>query len=900
MESNGEEANTSMEAAEEVLLRDGQTAMVRTATETDHALVAAFVRAYTAEPHLLALFGVDSPLESRLPGQRHTLLAYQGSGEALQLIGAAVWVRPEEQAETAEVGFLVHPAKRRLGLASILLERLALSALQTGIHVFEALLAQENREMLQVLQGSGFELLPQEAPPGWVRLRFAIRPNRRSIEMSERRERVATIASLVPFFRPKSVAVIGASRNPDAIGRRIFDYLIFNRFQGPAYPVNPSAQVVGSVVAYPSVSAIPGPVDLAVIAVPRDAVLGVIEECGKKGIRAAVIITAGFSETGREGRALQARLVEVAHSYGMRIIGPNGLGLINTDPAIRLNASFSPIFPPHGHVAMSSQSGALGLAILQYAQQMELGLSNFVSIGNKADVSGNDLMEYWEEDPQTDVILLYLESIRNPVRFARVARRVGCKKPVIVVKSGRTSAGHRAAGSHTAALAANESLVDALFAQSRVLRVDTLEEMFDLAALLADQPLPAGRRVAVVTNAGGPGILATDALASMGLEVSETPEALREQLRPFLPAEASLHNPVDMIASATADQFRQTLEKMLSEPGYDAAMAIFIPVGLTATAEVAEAIRQAVRATRTRGIVKPVIAVLMDQQAPATIEVDGTVVPNYRFPESAARALARAYQYAQWRTEPEGNIPDFPDLDIDRARALVREAQAEGKDWLSPEEIERLFACFHLPTVTSRVVPTPDEAGAAAEQLGFPVVVKMVSQTLQHKSEWGGVVVGLQEGAAVRDACASIAARLHASGHADELDGFLIQQQVVGGIELMVGMTHDPQFGPLVAFGLGGIYVEVLRDVVFRITPLTDRNAYEMVRSIRGYRLLEGFRGTPPADVAAIEELLLRVSRMVEELPELAELDLNPVIALPQGEGCRIVDARVRLLGSLT
>ncbi|CAB3393165.1 bifunctional acetate--CoA ligase family protein/GNAT family N-acetyltransferase [Kyrpidia spormannii] len=874
-----------------VILRDGRTALLRSVDGMDDRL-RAFVRRETGDVRLQRLFGVEDGADGS--GARTLLGVFQGDRDEHGLIAVGGWFQSDLSKPSAEVGFLVRKDKRGLGLGTILLEQLALMALRRGLDFFTATVDPDNCEMLQVFQDSGFEIKTEEkgAP---LRLGFAIRPNRRSVEGAERRERIATVASLRPFFQPKSVAVIGASRNPDAIGRRIFEYLLMNRFEGPVYPVNPSARVVGSVPAYPSVSALPEKVDLAVIAVPRDAVIPTVEECGRAGVRAVVVITAGFAETGAEGRAMQAQLIETARGYGMRVVGPNCLGLLNADPKIRLNASFSPIFPPYGPVSMSSQSGALGIAILQYAAEMGLGMSNFVSVGNKADVSGNDLLEYWEEDPNTGLILLYLESFGNPRRFSRIARRVGRKKPVLVVKSGRTEVGHRAAGSHTAALAANETMVDALFEQAGVIRADTLEEMFDIAALLAYQPLPAGKRIAVVTNAGGPGILAADVLAGMGLSLPETSPELQKRLGEVLPATASRRNPIDMIASATADQYRRVLEEILASPEYDAVIVIFLPVGLTATEEVAQNITDALGTMRDRGILKPVATVLMGQSVPAALRVGDMLIPNYRFPEGAARALARAYRYAVWRATPEGIIPDFDDLDVDRARALIKEQLAAGASWLDPGTIADLFTCFGLPWAGGRVAATPEEAAALAREIGFPVVVKMVSRTLLHKSEWGGVVLGLTDGEAVRAACQGIRKRLAQAGRENELDGFLVQPMIQGGVELMVGVTTDPQFGPLIAFGLGGIYVEVLRDVVFRVTPLTDRGAREMVRGIRGYRLLEGYRGHAAADIPAVEDLLLRLSRMVEELPEVVELDLNPVMALEPGRGCRIVDARVRV-----
>ncbi|HEX6988934.1 MAG TPA: acetate--CoA ligase family protein [Bacillota bacterium] len=750
----------------------------------------------------------------------------------------------------------------------------------------------------------------------------------------------ATTSSLEALVRPRSVAVIGASRRPDSIGHRILYYLIANRFNGPVYPVNPRAEVVGSIPAYPSLAEVPGPVDLAVVVVPRDTVLPVVEQCGQKGVRALVIITAGFAETGPEGRRLQDAVVARARAFGMRIVGPNCLGLINTAPDVRLNASFAPVVPPHGNLAMSSQSGALGLAILQYASDRGLGLSTFVSVGNKADVSGNDLIEYWENDPATDLILLYLESFGNPRRFARLARRVSRKKPILAVKAGRSAAGLRAAGSHTAALAASDAAVDALFRQAGVIRADTLEEMFDIAALLADQPLPAGPRVGIVTNAGGPGILATDALAGSGLEVPETSPETRRRLQQVLPAAASLGNPIDMIASAGPEEYREAVAAALADPAFDSVLVIFVPVQLADPGAVDAAVRDAVAEARSRGNRKPVLRCFLDSRGLGTggggqggavagsgmpgagASVGGVPggaarsgggaarggapggaarggvperIPSYIFPESAARALARAYAYARWRSQPPGVIPRFEDVDTAHARDILAAARSRGDRWLAADDVAALLSAYRLPLIPGRLARTPEEAVEAAARLGYPVAVKLASRTIVHKTEWDGVALGLKTPEAVLGACRGIEHRLAAAGRRNELDGFLVQPMVDGGVELLVGMTDDPLFGPLLAFGLGGIHVEILRDVVLRITPLTDRDADEMIRGIRGYRLLTGYRGHPPADVAAVREVLLRLSQLVEDLPEIAEIDLNPLKAFSPGEGCRVLDARIRL-----
>lgn len=887
-----------------VILKDGSVAHLRPARPDDRELFLELLERTSPEAKTRRFFAsissevaVNRLLRCGDPLREFTLVVLKGGPQNPRIVGTGGYVRSGEDPEMAEISFLVDDEHRGRGIGTILLERLALVAARHGIRTFRALTQFENREMLEVFRDSGFPL--QEHPEdGYVLVSLSVTPAPELVARAEMRERVATVASLLPFFRPRGVAVIGASRDPTSIGYRIFEALVMNRFNGPVYPVNPRAAVVGSAPAYPSVRAIPGPVDLAVVAVPRDAVLSVVDECGEKGVRALVVITAGFAETGPEGAQLQAQLVERARGYGMRVVGPNCMGLINTAPDVRLNASFSPVFPPHGRIAMSSQSGALGLAILEYARQMGLGLSTFVSVGNKADVSGNDLIQYWEEDPETALILLYLESFGNPRRFARLARRVARRKPILAVKAGRTAAGFRAAGSHTAALAASEVAVEALFQQAGVIRVDSLEEMFDVAALLANQPLPAGPRVAIVTNAGGPAVLATDALTARGLEVPLLGQATQQALRNFLPAAASVANPVDMIASAGAEHYEKTLRVVLEDPDIDSVMVIFIPVGLQSAEEVAGRVRAEVQRARREGIRKPMLACFMGaNNLRASLTAAGERIPSYRFPESAAHALAKAYAYARWRGRPAGEVLAFTDADVDAARAICRRACERGGGWLSPQEACELLGAFRFPVVEGRMARDAQEAAEAARALGFPVAVKLASRTLVHKTEWDGVHLDLGEPEAVVEACRHIRGRLAAAGRLQELDGFWVQPMVPGGVELMVGMTHDPLFGPLIAFGLGGVHIEVLGDVVFRITPLTDLDAEEMVRAIRGFRLLEGFRGHPPADLQAVQEVLLRLSHLVEELPEVAELDINPLKAFAPGQGCRVVDARIRVQG---
>ncbi len=712
------------------------------------------------------------------------------------------------------------------------------------------------------------------------------------------------VHGLDSLFRPRSVAVIGASRERGTIGAEILHNLIAHGFQGPVYPVNPKAAFVQSMPAYPSIEAVPGPVDLAVVVVPAAAAPEVLEACGRAGVRAAVVISAGFKETGEEGAARERALLAIARRHGMRLVGPNCLGVLNTEPAVRLDATFSPTYPPAGRVAFSSQSGALGLAILEYSAELNLGISHFVSVGNKADVSGNDLLEFWERDPGTDLILLYLESFGNPRRFTQIARRVGRRKPIVAVKSGRTGAGGRAAASHTGSLAGSDAAVEALCLQSGVIRTDTIEELFDVAILLAHQPVPRGGRVAIVTNAGGPGIMATDACESHGLEVVALSDETVAALRAFLPREASTRNPVDMIASAAPESFEKAVRLVASDPRVDAQLVIYVSPVVTRPLEVAQAIVRgsaaAARDAENRGEApKPVLTCFMGSHGvPEGLRsLHQGQIPSYAFPESAAIALARAVRYGRWRAEPEGVERRFDDVDSARAKAAVARARARESGaeavWLDPDESRDLLAAYGIAMPPSRVARDEEEAVRAAGALGSPVVLKLVSPSITHKSDVGGVVLDLRSEAEVREAFRGIGTRLAARGGSDRMEGALVQPMIREGIEAIVGVTHDRSFGPLLMFGIGGVHVELLRDVAFRVHPLTDRDARDLVRSVRGFPLLGGYRGSPPGDVAALEELLLRLSQLAGDHPEIAEMDLNPLKVLEPGRGCVVVDARV-------
>ncbi len=887
-----------------LILRDGTTASLHVATPQDEPALKAFFKSLSPESRRFRFFTDTKPGESAIdqmcddsnPSQVLTLVVTRIAEGKERVIATGSYFGIDDK--RAEVAVTVEDNSQGKGLGTLLLERLALLGIQHGFVEFQAITHAGNEAMLAVFRNSGFPVVERYAD-GFVTVEFSVLPIADSVEKTEMRDRLFTAASIRPFFKPQSVAVIGASRTPSSIGYRIMEGLVLNRFHGCIYPVNPKAKVICSMRAYASVKDIPEPVDLAVVVVPRDAVLNAVDECAERGVRAIIVISAGFAETNEEGRVLQERLVQKVRGYGMRMIGPNCLGLLNSDPEVLLNASFSPVFPPSGSVGMSSQSGALGLAILALAKRLNLGLSTFVSIGNKADVSGNDLLQYWEIDEQTNVILLYMESIKNPRRFARIARRVGRSKPIICVKSGRTKAGRRAAGSHTAALAAADTPVGALFRQTGVLRCDTLEEMFDLAAALGSQPLPTGRRVGIVTNAGGPGIMCSDTCEANGLVVPELDQDTQTYLKSFLPAAAATGNPVDMIASAPPEHFEKSVEATLMNQDIDMAIVIYIPVGTAQNDEISKAIERGVANARAKGAEnKPVLACLMVEEGthPPLHVGEKESLPVYAFPESAARVFGKIADYAEWLREPTGMIPEFTDIDTAKARSICRSALRErGKGWLSAAETRALLQAYKLPVGAGGVATTAEEAVRLSEEIGYPVAVKLTSLTIVHKSDMGGVYLNLRSADAVYKAFEEIQQKLKDSNQLDEMEGVLIQPMVSGGVEVMVGVTNDPVFGPLVAFGLGGVHVEILADVCFRVTPLTDQDVEKMVKEIRGHRLLQGYRGHPPADIQAIKEILLRISLLVEDVPEIFELDLNPIFALEPGKGCRIVDARVQV-----
>jgi acetyl coenzyme A synthetase (ADP forming)-like protein len=785
-----------------------------------------------------------------------------------------------DDSRTAEVAFVVTDAHQGRGLGTLLLEQLAAAARERGINRFVAETLPNNRRMIQVFRDAGFEVL-QRWEEGAVSVELAIEPTERSRAAVEAREHRAAARSIARLLEARAVAVIGASRRQPSVGHQVMTNLL-DSFEGVVFPVNPAATSVAGVKAYPTITDVPDPVELAVVAVPTSAVLGVVTECAAAGVESVVVLSAGFGEIGREGAEVEAALRDLARANGMRMVGPNCVGVANT--ATGLNATFSTWAPERGSVAMQTQSGALGIALLERSRRVGIGVSSFVSVGNKADVSGNDLLEYWEDDATTKVILLYLESFGNPRRFSRIARRVSRRKPIVAVKSGRTEAGARAASSHTAAMASVDVAVDALFRQTGVVRVDTVDELFDTARVFDWQPLPSGQRVAIVGNSGGPGVLAADALVAAGLSLAPLATDTRAAIAAVADANASVLNPVDLVASATPETFEAALAAALSDDAVDAVLAVATPTYAAPADDVAETIGRA-----SSGSGKPVVACFLAWPDMPPLLPGG--VPAFAAPEPAVRALGRAAQYAEWRRRDPGTVPDL-DVDVDAAQSIVDGVLAEepAGRWLGPDEVDRLLGAYRIPRVPYRILrPSPDDAVAAADELGYPVVVKASGPKILHKSDIGGVKLHLATADEVRDAVDDVRATL-----GRDLDCVVVQPQVSAGVELIVGVTHDRTFGPLVMVGLGGVAVELLGDRQFRVLPVTDVDAAELIRSLRGSALLFGYRSQPAADVAAIEDVILRVARLAADLHEIAEVDLNPVLARP--DGATVLDARVRVV----
>ncbi|MCS3920755.1 acetate--CoA ligase [Fervidibacter sacchari] len=711
--------------------------------------------------------------------------------------------------------------------------------------------------------------------------------------VAEREELFAGLHDLRPILEPQSVAVIGASRQPGTVGYAVLSNLLMGQYTGIVYPVNPKAKAICGVRTYPSVLEIPDPVDLAVIIVRAPLVPQVLEECGQKGVKGAIVISAGFKETGPEGAKLEAQVREIAHHYGIALVGPNCLGVINTDPNYRLNASFAKEMPLPGNIAFISQSGALCTAVLDYAKGQGIGFSKVVSLGNKADVNENDFLAYLWQDPQTQVILLYIEELSDGRRFLQLAREItgegDNRKPILALKAGRTPAGARAVASHTGSLAGSDEVYEALFAQAGVLRADTVEDLFEYAIAFANQPLPNGRRTVIITNAGGPGIMATDACVRYGLELAQLNEKTLEQLRQKLPPHASLLNPIDLIGDAQHDRYEAALDAVLDDPNVDAVIVLLTPQAMTDIENIANVIVQ-----KSKQRVKPILACFMglvDISAGVNILKENGV-PCYSFPEDAVRALAAMVKYVDWVRRPRTGFKMFP-VDTERARNLLSKAPVSEHGFIPEEVAFQVLEAYGFPVLPWGVVKTPEEAVSVARQIGYPVVLKVLSPDIVHKFDVGGVQLNLNSDSDVKQAFEKIINSVKQHLPEARIEGVIVQAMAKKGREVILGLKRDPQFGPILMFGLGGIYVEVLRDVTFRFAPVRELGAYRMVRDIRTYKLLEGVRGEPPADIDKIVECIERLSQLAIEQDLIEELDINPLIVYPQGEGAVVVDVRI-------
>jgi acetyltransferase len=698
-----------------------------------------------------------------------------------------------------------------------------------------------------------------------------------------------TTVALQRLFEPRSVAIVGASTKPGKVGHDILNNMLSSGYQGEVYPINPHAAEILGRKCYPSILDVPGQVDLVVVVVPAAAVLEVVEECGKKGIPLAVVISAGFKESGPEGIERERRLAEAGRRLGIRIVGPNCLGVMSTSTG--LNATFAHGMPKRGNVALMSQSGALATAIIDWSIQQGIGYSKFVSFGNGVDVGVVDLLRAWEDDPETTVIVAYMEGLRNGPEFMQVARQVAAKKPVVVVKAGGTQAGARAVSSHTGTLAGSEQAYNAAFLQSGVIRAQSVEELFDLAVAFAYQGPPRGRNVAIVTNAGGPGIMATDAAERVQLRLATLDPRTVQALRKRLPEASNFYNPVDVLGDADADRYSFAAENLLRDPNVDAVLGVLTPQAMTQPRETAEKLAFAAAQSK-----KPVLACFMGGNAmnEANETLSEYKVPNYPYPERAVQSLAKMAQYREWREEP----PDEPTpigANREAAQAVFEAARREDRVNLGEVEARQVLQAYGLTVPQSQVAQTAEEAADQAEKIGFPVVMKIVSPDILHKSDIGGVRLGVRDRQEAMDAFELMMLRVRRYAPEAIIRGVFVQEMIQSGREVIIGSTRDPQFGPLVMFGLGGIYVEVLKDVSFRVAPFGERHARRMIEEIRSAPLLRGARGERSSDVDAIVKCLLTVSQMVTDFPNIVEMDINPLKVREAGAGAVAVDARITI-----
>ena len=698
-------------------------------------------------------------------------------------------------------------------------------------------------------------------------------------------------SNLDKIMKPKAIAVVGASTKEHTIGSDIMKRLQEYKFNGNIYPVNPKGGIIEGLQAYTSVKEIPGEVDLAIIVVNAKFVLDTIDQCHEKGIKGLCIITAGFKETGKEGAEAEKQLLAKVREYGMRCVGPNCLGVVNTDPEVRMDGCFAESLPERGHIGFVSQSGALGGGILNILKDLNLGFAQFISIGNQADVNAETAMEYWENEDDVEQILLYMESIQNPSNFRKLATRISKKKPVLALKAGRSAAGASAASSHTGSLAGADKAANALLNQSGVIREYSLKNLFATAKVFANCPIPKGDRVAIITNSGGPGIMATDAVCEYGMQMAQITDATKEKLRSFLPSAASVKNPIDMIASAPIEHYKETLKTVIADENVDMIMVIYLPFLGLKDIDVAKAVME-IKAEYPE---KPVIGVFMTKSEFFTALSDLDVnMPFFMYAEEAADGFNRLNQQRKWMERPEGKIPVY-DVDREKAKQIIKQSLAEGRAQLTTRESIDVLDAYGIRVCKSGFATNEEEVVEVGNSIGYPVVMKMTSKTTSHKTDVGGVRVNIGSEEQLRAEYQDLIAKLTEKGLIDGLEGVIIQEMVKGNREMVCGIATDPQYGPMMMFGLGGVFIEVMKDVTFRIAPLTDVDAKEMIKSVKAYKLLEGARGTTPAQMDQIEETLLRLSQLVHDFSFIDELDINPLlISEKTGEGIA-VDGRIKV-----
>ncbi|HET7017173.1 MAG TPA: GNAT family N-acetyltransferase [Streptosporangiaceae bacterium] len=860
-------------------MTDGGTVRIRPAMPEDAEVVRKLHAAMSPDNNYLRFFSL-SPLNAEREAQRicrdpapdHLALLAWSAGSLVGVASYEVLDDPHQ----AEVAFSVSDRMHGHGIATLLLDHLVSVARQHQILAFTAETLGENLAMLRVFADAGLPV-HRKLADGVVEVVIQIPAGDGDpdlpgyLDAVSRRESYADVASLRHLLAPRSVAVIGASRRENAVGTRILRNITAGGFTGTVYPVNPHADELAGVLCARSIAHLPVGVDLAIIAIPASAVPDAAEQCGRRGVRSLVVVTSGLGETG-------PGLLATCRKYGMRLVGPNCFGI--AVPGIGLDATFGRDRPVAGTAGLIVQSGGIGVSLTEHLSRLGIGISSFVSVGDKYDVSSNDLLAWWEQDQRTRMAILYLESFGNPRKFARTARRVGRQMPVLTVVGGRSADGQRAAKSHTAAAATPLVTREALFEQAGVIATESLGELIGTAAFLSSQPCPAGRRVAVVSNAGGAGVLAADACVDEGLVLAPLSDAVRQQLAEILPAGAATANPVDTTAAIDTAAFGDCLAAVAADEGVDAVICVIVP---TAMADLTEAIA----APR---LLKPLAVAVLDQAEDIKL-MPGQAVPSFAYPEGAVKALSHAARYGAWRRRDYGQVPALPEVRGDEARGLVADflrANPEG-GWLSAASVGRLLDCYQIPQVTTVLASTEQEVVAAASSMGGPVVLKAQVEGLVHKTEAGAVRLDLRSTDDVTGAYQDLAAAF-----GDKLTGVLVQPMRSGGTEVLIGVVTEPVFGPLVVFGLGGIATDVLGDHCARLTPLTDTDARELITGVRSARLLEGYRGQPAADTAALADVLLRISRLADDLPEVAELDLNPVIARP--DGCQAADARIRIV----